>query len=52
MVLPQVKDAASAASVINHLRNNRIEYIGLIIIGHLLGVSDFVLGKIVGVCMI
>lgn len=45
-----VKDAVSTASVLNHLKNNRLEYILSIGVLHLLGVSDVVLGKISGVC--
>jgi dsRNA-specific ribonuclease len=30
-----VKTAVTAASVMNHVKNNRLEYIGLIILGHL-----------------
>ncbi len=45
-----VKDAVTTASVLNHLKNNRIEYLLVIALAHLLGVSDRVLGHLSGVC--
>ena len=45
-----VKTAITAASVMNHEKNNRLEYIGLIILGHLLGLSDRLLAQLNGVC--
>lgn len=45
-----VKDAATAASVMNHVRNNRIEYLLALGLLHLLGVSDRLLSSINGVC--
>lgn len=45
-----VKTAISAASVMNHVKNNRLEYIGLVILGHLLGLSDRLLAQLNGVC--
>jgi hypothetical protein len=45
-----VKDAGTAASVLNHLRQNRIEWLLAIGLLHLLGVTDRVLGQISGVC--
>ena len=45
-----VKEAVSTASVLNHVKNNRIEYLLAVAILHLLGVSDALLGKISGVC--
>jgi dsRNA-specific ribonuclease len=45
-----VKTAVTAASVMNHVKNNRLEYIGLIILGHLLGLSDRLLAQLNGVC--
>lgn len=43
-------DAAHGASLFNHLKNNRIEYIGVIIIAHLLGVPTWALATVGGVC--
>jgi len=45
-----VKEAVTGASVLNHIKNNRLEYLLTIGILHLLGVSDALLGKLTGVC--
>lgn len=45
-----VKTAITVASVMNHVKNNRLEYIGLVILGHLLGLSDRLLAQLNGVC--
>lgn len=46
----QVKGAVTTVSVLNHLKNNRIEVaLGLILL-HLLGVSDRILANLAGVC--
>ena len=45
-----VKEAVTAASLLNHLKNNRIEYLLGIGILHLLGVSDRLLAQLNGVC--
>lgn len=45
-----VKEAVTGASVLNHIKNNRLEYLLTIGILHLLGVSDVLLGRIAGVC--
>ncbi len=45
-----VKDAVTTASVLNHLKNNRIEYLLVIGLAHLLGVSDRILAQVSGVC--
>jgi hypothetical protein len=44
------KDAISAASIITHVKNNRIEYLLAMGLLHLLGVSDRVLAQVSGVC--
>ena len=38
------------AVVIDHLKNNRIEYLVLVLFSHVLGVSDRILGQLTGVC--
>ena len=47
-------DAAIAttkgAAAINHLKNNRIEYLVLLVFSHMLGLTDLVLSKTSGVC--
>lgn len=45
-----VQNAATAHRVLNAIKENRIELIGLLILTHLLGVSDRVLGQLSGVC--
>ena len=45
-----VTEAASAASIMNHVRKNRIEYLLALGLLHLLGVSDRLLSTINGVC--
>ena len=45
-----VKDAVTARSIISHLKDNRIEYLLVIALAHLLGVSDRILAQASGVC--
>ncbi len=45
-----VKSAVSAASIISHVKNNRIEYLLAIGLLHLLGVSDRLLAQVSGMC--
>lgn len=45
-----VKEAVTAGSVINHVKQNRIEYALCLIALHLLGASDVVINKVSGVC--
>jgi hypothetical protein len=45
-----VKNTVSAASILSHLRNNRVEYLAVAILAHLLGVSDRILAQASGVC--
>ncbi len=45
-----VQKAVTTASILSHIKANRIEYIGLVIIAHLLGISDRLLAQINGVC--
>ena len=45
-----VQKAVTTASLLNHLKNNRIEYMLGVGILHLLGVSDRLLGQLSGVC--
>jgi len=45
-----VKEAVTTASVFNHLKNNRIEYLLGMGLLHLLGVSDRLLAQMQGVC--
>ena len=45
-----VKEAVTTASLLNHLKNNRIEYLLAVGLLHLLGVSDRLLAQVSGVC--
>ncbi len=45
-----VQKAVTTASILSHIKANRIEYIGLVIIAHLLGLSDRLLAQVNGVC--
>jgi len=46
----QVKGAVTTVSVLNHLKNNRVEVALSLILLHLLGVSDRILANLTGVC--
>ena len=45
-----VKDAATAASVLDHIKNNRIKYLLALALLHLMGISDKILGQVSGYC--
>lgn len=45
-----VKDSATVARILSYMKDNRTEMIGLIILAHLLGLSDRILGQLNGVC--
>ncbi len=45
-----VQKAVTTASILSHIKANRIEYIGLVILAHLLGFSDRLLAQVNGVC--
>ena len=45
-----VQDAATGARILSYIKQNRVEMIGLLILAHLLGVSDRVLAQVSGVC--
>ena len=38
------------AMMMNHLKNNRIEYLVLVLFSHVLGLTDLALSKASGVC--
>ncbi|MDC0468568.1 hypothetical protein OAN98_06325 [Bacteroidia bacterium] len=56
MTLPTEVAASAAVNtakivvVLDHLKNNRIEYLILVAIGHLVGATAFVTEKAAGVC--
>lgn len=37
-------------AALNHLRQNRIEYLVLLLFSHMLGLTDMVISKTTGVC--
>lgn len=45
-----VKDAVTTASILTHVKENRIEYLLLIGLLHLLGISDRVFAHAAGIC--
>ena len=45
-----VIQATKAASAIDHLKNNRIEYLLVMILCHFLGVTDKIVSQATGVC--
>lgn len=45
-----VKDTVTTASILTHVKNNRIEYLLLIGLLHLLGISDRVFTQAAGLC--
>jgi len=45
-----VKDTVTTASIVSHVKNNRIEYLLLIGLLHLLGISDRVFTHAAGMC--
>jgi len=38
------------AVALNHLKNNRLEYLVLMVFSHLLGLTDLIMSKTSGVC--
>ena len=46
-----VTKAVTTASILSHLKANRIEYVGLVIICHLLGLSDRLLAQVPAMCI-
>lgn len=46
-----VVESGKMASILCHIKNNRIEYIGLAIICHLMGLTDKILSQTSGVCL-
>ena len=53
MTPTQIENAVNASRLvmaIDHVKNNRIEYLLLLAIGHLIGATAFVAEKASGVC--
>lgn len=50
---PIVTDAAKVvkvATAIDHIKNNRIEYLVLLVLSHMLGLTSVFINKAAGVC--
>ena len=45
-----IVNTAKASSAVNHLKNNRIEYLLVLILSHFLGLTGLLLDKASGVC--
>ena len=45
-----VQGAATGVRLLTYIKENRVEMIGLLILAHLLGVSDRILAQASGVC--
>jgi hypothetical protein len=45
-----VTNTVKAASAVNHIKNNRIEYLLVLILSHFLGLTGLLLDKASGVC--
>ena len=43
-------NVGKGAAALNHLRQNRIEYLVLLLFSHMLGLTDMVISKTSGVC--
>jgi len=41
---------ARVAAVMNHVKNNRIEYLVMLLFSHMLGLTDLAISKASGVC--
>lgn len=54
MTSPETIDTAikvtKGATALNHLKQNRIEYLVLLVFSHMLGLTDMVISKTSGVC--
>lgn len=46
-----VKGVVTASSVVSHIKNNRIEYLALTILLHLLGATNYAFDKVSGTCI-
>jgi hypothetical protein len=43
--------AGKYASIISHIKNNRIEYLVLVVLAHTVGLTDKILQQTSGVCL-
>ncbi len=52
-MIPETETIVTSTKVVtalDHLRNNRIEYLLVLILSHFLGVTDLLINKTSGVC--
>jgi len=45
-----IVSGAKVASALDHVKNNRIEYLMVLLISHFLGITDIVMSQVNGVC--
>lgn len=45
-----IVQTAKVATALDHLKNNRIEYLLVLLISHFLGVTDILITRVAGVC--
>ncbi len=51
MTLPDTAaSTVKVASALDHIKNNRIEYLMVLILSHFLGLTDMVINHVHGVC--
>jgi len=46
-----IEESPAAVSILNHIKDNRIEYMLGVAVLHLLGVSDKIIAAVSGVCV-
>jgi len=46
-----VKGVVTASSIVSHIKQNRIEYLALTILLHLLGATNYAFDKVSGTCI-
>lgn len=51
MNVETVVEAGKWASLVSHIKNNRIEYLVLVVLAHTLGLTQRVLDQTSGVCL-
>jgi len=45
-----VASATKVATALDHMKNNRVEYLLLLVVSHMLGFTDILISKAAGVC--
>ena len=46
-----VVTAGKYASILSHIKNNRVEYLVLVVLAHAVGITDKILQQTSGVCL-